>query len=177
MIIRAPNVCRYFVLCPLNEKVNFDFVGRTTERVLLKTLDFLEDVFFEISFAANSVFAALAYAGGSNAMSVLVVRSSVAFVVLEQFALPDSAAGWVGFIAAPLCYTFAIIFLVVVLAKVGSLKTALLMNLEPVSSVLLGYVILSQALNPMQLLGVGLVVGAVVSTETFAHKPVRTVNP
>ena len=110
-------------------------------------------------------------------LAACMVVSIIALVVLEQFALPDSAAGWVGFIAAPLCYTFAIIFLVVVLAKVRSLKTALLMNLEPVSSVLLGYGILSQALNPMQLLGVGLVVGAVISTETFAHKPVRTVNP
>jgi drug/metabolite transporter (DMT)-like permease len=110
-------------------------------------------------------------------LSSCMVVSIIASVSLDQFALPNSTSGWIGFIAAPLCYTFAIIFLFVVLAKIGSLKTALLMNLEPVSSVLLGYVILSQALNTLQLLGIALVVAAVISTEMLTPKSDSAIAP
>ena len=93
--------------------------------------------------------------------------SVIASVSFGEFALPHTPAGWIGFIAAPLCYTFAIIFLFVALVKIGSLKTALVMNFEPVASVILGFLILAQTLNPMQLLGVACVVAAVISTKAL----------
>jgi len=92
----------------------------------------------------------------------LSLAASVAF---GQFALPHTTAAWAGFIATPLCYSFSIIGMFVALTMIGSLRTSLLMNLEPVSSVILGYLLLSQSLNATQLLGVALVIGAIVSIE------------
>jgi drug/metabolite transporter (DMT)-like permease len=98
-------------------------------------------------------------------LAACVITSIIAAPALGEFTLPTSARGWGGFIAAPVCYTFAIIFLFVAISKIGSLKTALILNLEPVSSVVLSYLLLSQSLKPLQLVGIALVIAAVISTE------------
>ena len=82
-----------------------------------------------------------------------------------EFALPQTRAAWVGFIATPLCYSFSIICMFVAVSMIGSLRTSVVMNLEPVSSVLLGYLLLSQTLDGSQLLGVALVIAAIVFIE------------
>lgn len=89
-----------------------------------------------------------------------------------NFALPQTNAAWVGFIATPLCYSFSIICMFVAVSMIGSLRTSLVMNLEPVSSVLLGYLVLSQAMDGMQLFGVALVVAAIVAIESSHAVPV-----
>ena len=43
---------------------------------------------------------------------------------------------------------------------IGSVRTSLLMNFEAVSAILLGYLILGQALTPMQLVGAAIVIAA-----------------
>ena len=95
-----------------------------------------------------------------------------ASIVSGRFSLPHTVSGWIGFVAAPLCYAFASVFLFVVLSKIGSLRTALIMNFEPVSSVVLAYLLLAQKLDYLQLLGVALVVGAVIAIEV--GKPAAT---
>lgn len=82
-----------------------------------------------------------------------------------DFALPDTVSSWVGFIAAPFFYTLSISILFVVISIIGPMRTALLMNVEPVASVVLGYLLLSQRLSGIQMIGVALVVGAVVWIE------------
>ena len=98
-------------------------------------------------------------------LSACMLTSITASPALGEFAFPTTASSWAGFIGAPIFYTFGIIFLFVAISKIGSLKTALILNLEPVSSVILSYFILSQSLKPLQLAGIALVIVAVVSTE------------
>ena len=88
-----------------------------------------------------------------------------ASLLTGEFSLPNTSRGWIGFVGAPLCYAFASVFLFVVLSKIGSMRTALIMNFEPVASVVLAYLLLAQALDRLQLLGVALVVGAVIAIE------------
>ena len=90
-------------------------------------------------------------------------------IVSGHFTFPHTPSGWIGFIGAPLCYAFAIVFLFVVLSMIGAMRTALIMNIEPVASVILGYLLLAQKLQLFQLLGIALVVGAVIAIE--AAKP------
>lgn len=80
--------------------------------------------------------------------------------------LPQTPAAWAAFAGAALFYSFGIITLFVVLAEIGPVKASLFMNIEPVTSVLLGYVLLGQHLGPMQLFGIALVVSAVVLIES-----------
>lgn len=101
-------------------------------------------------------------------LHMLATATSAFFVALllsGNFALPHTPYGWVGFIGAPLFYTGAIISLFIVLARIGPVRTSLVMNVEPVSSVLFGYLLLDQRLQPSQLAGVGLVVLAIVLVE------------
>ena len=86
-------------------------------------------------------------------------------IMSGSFLLPVTFSGWIGFLGAPLCYAFASVFLFVVLSKIGSVRTALIMNLEPVSSVALAYLLLAQELTQLQLFGVALVVGAIIAIE------------
>ncbi len=79
---------------------------------------------------------------------------------------PHTTFAWVGFIGAPVFYTFGIIMLFVVIGRLGPVKTSLAMNIEPVTSVLLGFVVLDQRLGAQQLWGIALVVAAVLLVES-----------
>lgn len=98
-------------------------------------------------------------------LATCMVVAVLICVAEGEFALPHTQDAWLGFIATPLCYSFSIICMFIAVSMIGSLRTSLVMNLEPVSSVLLGYVLLSQALDGLQLLGVALVIAAIVFIE------------
>lgn len=90
---------------------------------------------------------------------------AIALILSGDFALPRTLLGWIGFLGAPVFYTFAIIALFEVLSDIGPLRLSLVMNIEPVAAVILGYLLLDQRLGPLQLAGIALVVGAVVLVE------------
>lgn len=89
-----------------------------------------------------------------------------------ELAWPASPAGWAAFVAAPAFYTFAIVTLFEVLGLIGASRMALIMNIEPVAAVLLGYALLDQSLGRIQLLGVALVIAAVALIELARYRTV-----
>ncbi|MCB1740147.1 MAG: DMT family transporter [Gammaproteobacteria bacterium] len=78
------------------------------------------------------------------------------------FALPRTTLGWVGFIGCPLFYSFSFISLFSAVSLAGPVRTALVMNVEPVASAIFGYLLLAQVLSGWQVLGMATVVGAVI---------------
>ena len=76
--------------------------------------------------------------------------------------LPSAPVGWLGVLLVPLLYTFAFTGFYVGVSRIGPVAAATVMNLEPVMSVLFGWLLLGQVLGPQQLAGVALVVGALV---------------
>jgi drug/metabolite transporter (DMT)-like permease len=80
--------------------------------------------------------------------------------------LPQSPPAWAAFVGATLFYSFGVITLFVVLADIGPVKASLIMNIEPVTSVLLGFLLLDQRLGALQLVGIALVVSAVLLIES-----------
>ena len=98
-------------------------------------------------------------------LGTTLVGYGLACVWSGDFALPHTFSSWVGFIAAPFFYTLSVSFLFVVISIIGPVRTALVMNMEPVASVVFGYVLLSQQLSGFQLTGVALVVATVVWIE------------
>lgn len=98
-------------------------------------------------------------------LATTCVGYGVACIWSGDFALPHTFMSWVGFIAAPFFYTLSVSILFAVIAMIGPVRTALVLNVEPVASVILGYLLLSQRLSALQLTGVALVVGTVVWIE------------
>jgi drug/metabolite transporter (DMT)-like permease len=97
-------------------------------------------------------------------LHILLSACAVYFLcalLLQHFPLPQGGLGWAAFWAISAFYTFAFIGLFVAVAALGPVRAALIMNFEPVASVVLAWLILGQSLAPGQLVGAALVVAAI----------------
>ncbi len=77
-------------------------------------------------------------------------------------ALPSSASGWSGLVALALLYGIGFSVLFISLPRLNMARNAPVMNIEPVASLMLGYVVLGQMLGPMQLMGGAIVLGGII---------------
>lgn len=78
------------------------------------------------------------------------------------FHLPTAAAGWGGLAALTFLYGTAFTIMFTVLPRLGVVGNSAIMNVEPVFALVLAWLILGQAIAPVQVAGALLVVGAVV---------------
>ena len=76
--------------------------------------------------------------------------------------LPRTPLGYAAFFGVGAFYSFSIIGFFIAVSWIGSVRTSLLMNFEPVASMFLGIIVLGQVLEPSQYLGAALVVGAIL---------------
>ena len=105
----------------------------------------------------------------SRPISLYMLASSTAVIIVldliaGEFALPQSLPGQLAFAGVGAFYSFSIIGIFVAISKIGAVRVSLLMNFEPLSSVILGVVLLGQVLSPIQFLGTAIVLAAI----TFA---------
>jgi drug/metabolite transporter (DMT)-like permease len=108
--------------------------------------------------------------GDSRPMTLhMLSAASIVFILvtalLGEFTLPDTARGWWAFSIGPLFYAFAIVTLFIAMSILGPIRTAMTMNLEPVSSMVFGFLLLSQALDGLQIVGAALVIIAVLAVQ------------
>jgi drug/metabolite transporter (DMT)-like permease len=109
--------------------------------------------------------------GGDSRPVTLHMMASAAIVytavtlALGEWSLPVGAPGWWSFVGGPVFYAAAIISFFIAMSKLGPFRATLTMNLEPVSSMVLGFVLLGQVLTGWQLLGAGLVIAAVFNVQ------------
>jgi drug/metabolite transporter (DMT)-like permease len=80
----------------------------------------------------------------------------------DGFALPRDAAGWTGLALLTVLYGAAFTSLFVLLPRLGAVNNSPVMNIEPIASMVLAWVILGQRITPVQVLGAAVVVGAIV---------------
>ena len=85
-------------------------------------------------------------------------------VIAGEYAVPASLEGRLASAGVGAFYSFSIIGIFITVSKIGAVRVGLLMNFEPLASVILGVVLLDQVLSPIQLLGAAIVLGAI----TFA---------
>jgi drug/metabolite transporter (DMT)-like permease len=90
----------------------------------------------------------------------MVGLASVA--VQGGFHLPDASAGWWGLAALTFLYGTAFTIMFTVLPRLGVVGNSAIMNVEPVFALVLAWLILGQAIAPVQVAGALLVVGAVM---------------
>jgi drug/metabolite transporter (DMT)-like permease len=79
------------------------------------------------------------------------------------FQLPTAGAGWWGLAMLTFLYGTAFTIMFTVLPKLGVVGNSAIMNVEPVFALALGWLILGQAIAPVQVAGALIVVGAVMA--------------
>lgn len=95
------------------------------------------------------------------AMAALVALATV--TLQGGFHLPAAPAGWGGLAALTTLYGTAFTIMFTVLPRLGVVGNSAIMNVEPVFALVLAWLILGQAIAPVQVGGALLVVGAVVA--------------
>ena len=122
-----------------------------------------------IVWTALTVLTARVISGGDPRPVTLHAQLSAAAIFLVICAIsgdvtfPKTQYGWIGFGLLPVFYAIAVLSFFAGIAMIGPIRTPLLMNLEAVVSIVLGYLILDQVLSGLQLVGAALVIFAIVT--------------
>lgn len=119
-----------------------------------------------VGWAIVVVFGTGLAAGGDSRPVTLHIQLSalvlfaLALVVAGEVRFPTSGVGWTALALIPFLYGAAMAAFFTATQIIGSVRTSLLMNLEAVFAIILGYLVLGQALTPVQLAGAGIVIAA-----------------
>lgn len=106
------------------------------------------------------------YMAATAAVTFLVIT-----VAFGEFRLPNTATGWWGFIGTNAFYAGAMIGYFVAISMIGPGRTTLYSNIEPLMAIAAAFVLLDQVLEPLQIFGVVIVVGALVAAARANIKP------
>jgi drug/metabolite transporter (DMT)-like permease len=116
--------------------------------VLFLTTRWLRDVDGRVrTFFMMITISALALGGGAAA---------------RDFALPADGTGWAALALLTLFYGSAITALFVLLPRLGAVNNAVVLNFEPIAVLGIAWVVLAQAIAPLQILGAFVVVGTIM---------------
>ena len=97
-------------------------------------------------------------------MVTLITVCSTHF--MGEFHWPQGPEGWWGLVLLCLFYSSGITLMFTVLPKLGVVGNSAILNLEPIFALIMAWVILSQTITAVQLLGAFLVVGVVIKLGT-----------
>jgi drug/metabolite transporter (DMT)-like permease len=104
--------------------------------------------------------------GRVRTVTTLALAGAVAAVVVMSQGgprLPQDSTGWAGLMGLTAFYGTAFTILFTVLPRLGIVGNSALMSVEPVFALVLAWLLLDQAIAPLQLVGALIVVGAVVA--------------
>ena len=97
----------------------------------------------------------------------MAATATVAFLLVTltsgEFRLPTTEPGWWGFVGTNLFYAVAMIGYFVAISMIGPAKTTLFSYLEPLVATAAAWILLDQTLDPLQLVGIAIVIGALVA--------------
>ncbi len=96
--------------------------------------------------------------GYSLASSTAVL--ALACLVAQTWSLPQTLPGWAGFLGTSVSTTVGVLALFASTARIGPFRTALTMNLEPVTSTLLSLLLLGETMGSLQMLGAAIMIAA-----------------
>ena len=66
---------------------------------------------------------------------------------------PQTTVGWVALVAMSVATTASILFIFVSTVRIGPFRTALIMNLEPLTAMILSALVLGEIITPLQAAG------------------------
>ena len=107
-----------------------------------------------------------------SAGSVVVITGIL--WITDGIAPPNETTGWIGLSGATFGFAVGVLAMFTAIQFVGPAPTALMMNLEPLVSIIAAAVVLGERLTPLQLAGAIMVVGALtLSMRAGADNPSR----
>jgi len=125
-----------------------------------------------LSFAAAVVLTprlAPGLAAPLRTFYMLAVTAALFVAVLAttlDVRMPDNPPGWTGLVGLALFYSAGIIGLFLLLPLLGPVRSAVVLNLEPVAVAVIAWIALGEALGATQVAGGALVVAAVMFAQT-----------
>jgi drug/metabolite transporter (DMT)-like permease len=96
------------------------------------------------------------------------VAAILASVLSGEIWFPATALGWGALLGSAVCYALGMTSILFAASVLGATRVAVVMNVEPIASLVLTFLILGERLGPLQLLGAGLVIAAI-----FLFRPRR----
>jgi drug/metabolite transporter (DMT)-like permease len=96
-------------------------------------------------------------------MAIVALLSLAGALAAGGLHWPQAPAGWGALAALSLLYGTAFTILFTLLPRLGVVGNSPILNVEPVAALGLAWLVLGQAVAPVQLLGAALVVSAVVA--------------
>jgi drug/metabolite transporter (DMT)-like permease len=100
-----------------------------------------------------------------------VVAQLVIFVaisaVTEAWQPPQTGGGWAALVAMSIATTAGILFVFLSTVRVGAFRTALIMNLEPLTAMVLSALALGEIITPLQGIGSAVMLGALVAFQLW----------
>jgi len=94
-------------------------------------------------------------------MSVVALVTLAGGTLAGGFALPADGTGWIALGLLTVFYGTAITSMFVLLPRLGAVNNAAVLNFEPIAVLGLAWLILGQAVAPLQIAGAFIVVGAI----------------
>lgn len=102
-------------------------------------------------------------------MATTAVVVGLAGAATGSLVLPGDATGWIGLALLTVLYGSAITSIFIVVPQLRSPSNTAALNFEPIAALILGWAILAQTVEPRQMVGALIVVGAVVLIGTKRH--------
>ena len=96
-------------------------------------------------------------------MALVAVLAGAVIALQGGPRLPTAAAGWIGLAALTFLYGTAFTIMFTVLPKLGVVGNSAIMNVEPIFALALAWLLLGQAISPLQVAGGLIVVATVVA--------------
>jgi probable blue pigment (indigoidine) exporter len=87
----------------------------------------------------------------------------IAAAVTMNWRAPQTAYGWLAIAIVSVCTAVAVLTLYVSTVRIGPFRTALIMNLEPLTATLLSAVVLGEVITPVQAAGGAIMLAALVA--------------
>jgi drug/metabolite transporter (DMT)-like permease len=93
---------------------------------------------------------------------ISMIIAGIGDIVPGGMVLPNAVPGWIGLTALTLLYGGAFAVLFINVPRLDMARNASVMNMEPIATLLFGWVVLGQMISPIQMLGGLVVVSGIV---------------
>lgn len=114
-----------------------------------------------------SLLATRAFLGGTDARVTTwysMMPSAILFVAMSLMAgvwsVPQNPLGWGAFLGVTISSTLSTLLIYMSTNTVGPFRTALVLNLEPLVTLIASMALLGEVLSPVQMLGAGMMIAA-----------------
>jgi drug/metabolite transporter (DMT)-like permease len=94
-------------------------------------------------------------------LATAAAATALAALASGQVFLPQTMPGWGGLMGSSLCYLIGMTSILLAASAVGAARVAVVMNVEPLASLVLTFLILGEQLRWLQLVGAALVIAAI----------------